>query len=53
MFIKKLKRFKIWICEKCTNDNDSENLDDIINNVENECESLINQYRYTGIPFLT
>ena len=40
------------ICENCVNDNDSENFDDMINDIENECESLINQYRPI-IPFLT
>ena len=49
---KELKRCKNWICEKCTkftNDNDSENLDDMINNIENECESLFNQYTVSDV----
>ena len=40
---KELKRCKNWICEKCANGNDSDNFDDMINDIENDCESLTNQ----------
>ena len=46
---KELKRCKNWSCEKC--DNDNENLNDMVDNIENEYESLINQYTVSDVDF--
>ena len=35
--------------KKCENDNDSENFDDMIENFENECKSLINKYTVSDV----
>ena len=46
---KRMKRCKNWTCEKCANDNDSENFDNMVNDIEKECESLINQYTVSDV----